>query len=66
MSKELKAIYLECLHEQIRDWAQKVKTLREEVEVEYSTGCAWSVTQLGQAMQQLTALENAATELATA
>lgn len=66
MTKELKSIYLEALHEQIRDWAQKVKTLREEVEVEYSTGCTWSMTQLGQAMQQLTVLENAAAELAAA
>ena len=66
ITKELKSIYLEALHEQIRDWAQKVKTLREEANVESSTGCTWFVTQLGQAMQQLTALENAAAELAAA
>ena len=66
MTKELSAIYMEALHEQIRDWAQKVKTLREEAAVEAGTGCIGSVTQLGQAMQQLTALENAAAELATA
>lgn len=66
MTKELKAIYLECLHGQIREWSEKVKDLREEVNVESVTGCTWSVTQLGSALQQLTALENAAAELATA
>lgn len=44
MTKELSAIYMEALHEQIRDWAQKVKTLREEAAVEAGTGCTWSVT----------------------
>lgn len=66
MTKELSAIYMEALHEQIRDWAQKVKTLREEAAVDAGTRCTWSVTQLGKAMQQLTVLENAAAELAAA
>lgn len=66
ITKELKAIYLEALHEQIREWSEKVNALREEANVESSTGCTWSITQLAQAMQQLTALENAAAELATA
>lgn len=66
MTKELSAIYMEALHEQIRDWAQKVKTLREEAAVEAGTGCTCSMTQLGKAMQQLTVLENAAAELAAA
>lgn len=66
MTKELKAIYLECLHGQIREWSEKVKKLREEANVESNTGCTWSMTQLGQALQQLTVLENAAAELAAA
>lgn len=66
MTKELSAIYMEALHEQIRDWAQKVKTLRKEAAVEAGTGCTCSVTQLGKAMRQLTVLENAAAELAAA
>lgn len=66
MTKELKSIYLEALHEQIREWSEKVKALREEANAESNTGCTWSMTQLGQAMQQLTVLENAAAELATA
>lgn len=64
MTKELKSIYLEALHEQIREWSEKVKNLRNEIEVESGTGCTWSMTQLGQALHQLTALENAAAELA--
>lgn len=66
MTKELKSVYLEALHEQIREWSEKVKALREEANAESNTGCIWSMTQLGQAMQQLTVLENAAAELATA
>ncbi len=66
MTKELKSIYMEALHEQIREWSEKVKALREEANAESNTGCTWSMTQLGQAMQQLTVLENAAAELATA
>ncbi len=66
MTKELKSVYLEALHEQIREWSEKVKALREEANAESNTGCTWSMTQLGQAMQQLTVLENAAAELATA
>lgn len=66
MTKELKSVYLEPLHEQIREWSEKVKALREEANAESNTGCTWSMTQLGQAMQQLTVLENAAAELATA
>lgn len=66
MTKELKSIYMEALHEQIREWSKKVKALREEANAESNTGCTWSMTQLGQAMQQLTVLENAAAELATA
>lgn len=66
MTKELRAIYLDTLFEQVQEWSEKVKKLREEVELESGTGCTWSVTQLGKAMQQLTALENAAAELATA
>lgn len=64
MTKELKSIYMEALHEQIREWSEKVKALREEANAESNTGCTWSMTQLGQAMQQLTVLENAAAELA--
>lgn len=64
MTKELKSIYMEVLHEQIREWSEKVKALREEANAESNTGCTWSMTQLGQAMQQLTVLENAAAELA--
>lgn len=66
MTKELKSVYLEALHEQIPEWSEKVKALREEANAESNTGCTWSMTQLGQAMQQLTVLENAAAELATA
>lgn len=66
MTKELKSIYMEALHEQIREWSEKVKALREEANAESNTGCTWSMTQLGQAMQQLTVLENAAAELAAA
>lgn len=66
MNKELRTIYLDCLLEQVQEWSEKVKKLREEVNVESNTGCTWSMTQLGQAMQQLTVLENAAAELATA
>lgn len=66
MNKELRTIYLDCLFEQDQEWSEKVKKLREEVNVESNTGCTWSMTQLGQAMQQLTVLENAAAELATA
>lgn len=66
MTKELKSVYLEALHEQIREWSEKVKALREEANAESNTGCTWSMTQLGQAMQQLTVLENAAAELAAA
>lgn len=66
MTKELKSVYLEALHEQIREWSEKVKALREEANAESNTECTWSMTQLGQAMQQLTVLENAAAELATA
>lgn len=66
MNKELRTIYLDCLFEQVPEWSEKVKKLREEVNVESNTGCTWSMTQLGQAMQQLTVLENAAAELATA
>lgn len=66
MTKELKSVYLEALHEQILEWSEKVKALREEANAESNTGCTWSMTQLGQAMQQLTVLENAAAELATA
>lgn len=66
MTKELKSIYLETLHEQIREWSEKVKALREEANAESNTGCTWSMTQLGKAMQQLTVLENAAAELAAA
>lgn len=66
MTKELKSIYLEALHEQIREWSEKVKSLRKEAAVEAGTGCTCSVTQLGKAMQQLTVLENAAAELAAA
>lgn len=66
MKKELKTIYLETLFEQVQEWSEKVKKLRKEVEVEAGTGCTWSVTQLGKATQQLTALENAAAELAVA
>lgn len=65
MTKELRAVYLDTLFEQVQEWAERVKNLREEVELESGTGCTWSVTQLGKAMQQLTALENAAAELAT-
>lgn len=64
MTKELKTIYLECLHAQIKEWSEKVKDLRNEIDVEFGTGCTWSQTQLCQALQQLTALENAAAELA--
>mgnify|MGYP007107247455 CR=1 FL=1 len=66
MTKEQKAIYLDALFEQVQEWSEKVKKLREEANVESNTGCTWSMTQLGQAMQQLTVLENAAAELATA
>ena len=66
MNKELRTIYLNCLFEQVQEWSEKVKALREEADAESNTGCTWSVTQLGQAMQQLTVLENAAAELATA
>jgi len=66
MTKELRTVYLETLFEQVQEWTEKVKELRKEAAVEAGTGCTWSVTQLGQAMQQLTALENAAAELATA
>lgn len=66
MTKELKTIYLECLHTQIKEWSEKVKDLRNEIDVEFDTGCTWSQTQLRQALHQLTALENAAAELATA
>ena len=66
MTKELRTVYLETLFEQVQEWTEKVKELRKEAAVEASTWCTWSVTQLGQAMQQLTALENAAAELATA
>lgn len=66
MTKELRIVYLEVLFEQVQEWAEKVKQLREEVEVEAGTGCTWSATQLGHALQQLTALENAAAELAAA
>lgn len=45
---------------------KKVKALREEANAESNTGCTWSMTQLGKAMQQLTVLENAAAELAAA
>lgn len=66
MTKELRTVYLETLFEQVQEWTEKVKELRKEAAVEAGTGCTWSVTQLGKAMQQLTALENAAAELATA
>lgn len=64
MTKELRAIYLDTLFEQVQEWSEKVKNLRNEIEVESGTGCTWSMTQLGQALHQLTALENAAAELA--
>lgn len=51
MTKELKSIYLEALHEQIREWSEKVKNLRNEIDVEFGTGCTWSQTQLSQALQ---------------
>lgn len=66
MTKELRTVYLETLFEQVQEWTEKVKELRKEAAVEAGTGWTWSVTQLGKAMQQLTALENAAAELATA
>ena len=66
MTKELRTIYLEALFEQVQEWTEKVKKLRKETAVEAGTGCTWSVTQLGKAMQQLTVLENAAAELAAA
>lgn len=63
MTKELRAIYLETLREQIKEWSKKVKDLRNEIDVEFGTGCTWSQTQLSQALQQLSALEKAAVEL---
>lgn len=66
MTKELRAVYLDTLFEQVQEWAERVKNLRKEVEVESGTGCTWSMSQLDHALQQLTALENAAAELAAA
>lgn len=66
MTKEQRAIYLDALFEQVQEWTEKVKKLRKEAAVEAGTGCTWSVTQLGKAMQQLAVLENAAAELTAA
>lgn len=66
MTKELRTVYLETLFEQVQEWTEKVNELRKEAAAEAGTGCTWSVTQLGKAMQQLTVLENAAAELTAA